>query len=135
MPENKTKATKQSAEEFLAAIPDEARRADAQRLAALLAEVTGEPAVMWGASIVGFGAYHYRYDTGREGDAAAVSFSPRKANLTLYLADGTESHRDLLADLGPHTTGKACVYLKRLDDVDVDVLRRLVRASYDNVRG
>lgn len=131
MPENKTKATNQSAEEFLAAISDEGRRTDAQRLSALMSELTGLPPVMWGSSIVGFGSYHYRYDSGREGDMAAVGFSPRKAGLTVYLVDGVSRHEELLGDLGPHTTGKACLYLKRLDDVDLGVLRRVIRTSYD----
>jgi hypothetical protein len=101
-------------EAFLAAVPDEARREDARTLCRLLADWTGEPPAMWGTSIVGFGSYHYRYDSGHEGTAALVGFSPRKANLVLYLVGGAaDRYRKLLERLGPHKTGKGCVYLKR----------------------
>ena len=95
-----------------------------------MAEETGEPPRMWGASIVGFGSYHYAYASGREGDWMALGFSPRKANLTLYLMDGFGGYGELLDRLGKHSTGKSCLYIKRLSDVDVDVLREMVRRSY-----
>jgi len=116
--------------EFLAQIPDEQRRADAHRLCALMQEITGEPPAMWGTSIVGFGSYHYRYASGREGDSALASFSPRGQHLAIYLVgEFTDRHRSALARLGPHKTGKGCLYVKRLDDVDSDALRELIDRS------
>jgi Domain of unknown function (DU1801) len=118
-----------SVAEFLASLPDQ-RRADAERLCALLREVTGEPPVLWGTSIVGFGSYHYRYASGHEGDSALVGFSPRRQQLVLYLAAEFEArYPDTVARLGPHRTGKGCLYLKRLDDVDQDALRELIDRS------
>jgi uncharacterized protein DUF1801 len=123
----KTVPTGASAEAFLAAVTGETRRADAQRLAALLAEWTGEPPVMWGASIVGFGRYEYRYDSGHGGTAPLVGFSPRKPHLVVYLVAGyQERDPELLEQLGPHGVGKGCLYLKRLGDVDHGTLRALV---------
>ena len=120
-------STMSDVEAFLAAIPNDARRADARELCALMEEATGEPPAMWGSSIVGFGRYHYRYESGHEGDAALASFAPRKAATVIYLAADFE-HRfaDLFARLGPAKTGKGCLYLKRLSDVDRDALRALV---------
>ena len=119
-----------SAADFLAAVEDGTRRADGEELARLLAEWTGEPAVMWGTSIVGFGTYRYRYESGREGTAPLVGFSPRKASLVLYVVAGVrERHPELLERLGPHKLGKGCLYLKRLGDADRDVLRGLVEAT------
>jgi Domain of unknown function (DU1801) len=116
--------------EFLARIPDERRRADAHRLCALMQEITGEPPAMWGTTIVGFGSYHYRYASGREGDSALASFSPRGQHLAIYLVgEFTDRHRSALARLGPHKTGKGCLYVKRLDDVDTDALRELIDRS------
>jgi hypothetical protein len=132
----KTQPTGADVEAFLDAVPDERRRADARTLCALLADATGEPPVLWGATIVGFGSYHYRYESGHEGTSALVGFSPRKPHLVLYLAGGFEDrHARLLARLGPHKTGKGCLYLKRLDDVDLDVLRELVDRSVRVKRG
>ena len=116
--------------EFLARVPDERRREDAYRLCALMGEITGEPPAMWGASIVGFGAYHYRYASGREGDSPLAGFSPRRQQLVIYLIGGFESrHRRALARLGPHKTGKGCLYIRRLDAVDPDALRELIDRS------
>jgi hypothetical protein len=121
---------------FLEAVPDENRRADAHALLKLMRSVTGEPPVMWGPSIVGFGSYHYRYESGRTGDARLAGFSPRKANLVVYLVGGFEDrYPKLLRRLGPHKTGKACLYLKRLGDVDLDVLRQLIERSMRVGRG
>jgi hypothetical protein len=132
----KTVPTGQDPEAFIAAVPDEARREDARRLCALLADWTGEPAVMWGTSIVGFGSYHYRYESGHGGTAALVGFSPRKANLVLYLVGGVEDrYPKLLERLGPHKSGKGCLYLKSLDDVDREVLRELVERTVRVHRG
>ena len=122
--------TGEAVRSFLAAVPDAGRRDDARRLCALLQALTGEAPVMWAGSIVGFGRYHYRYASGREGDAPLVGFAPRARNLVLYLSSGLdERYPKLLAELGPHTTGKGCLYLKRLDDADPAVLRQLVERS------
>ena len=136
MASQKTLPSDASAEDFLAAVPDEARRADAQRLCDLLSEWTGEPAAMWGGSIVGFGQYDYRYDSGHEGTAPLVGFSPRKAALVVYLTGGAqERYGKLLEQLGPHKLGKGCLYVQRLDDIDQDVLRALVDRTVRVHRG
>jgi hypothetical protein len=115
---------------FLAQVPDDRRRADARRLCALMRDITGEAPVMWGTSIVGFGSYHYRYASGREGDSALASFSPRSQHLAIYLVgEFEERHRSALSRLGSHKTGKGCLYIKRLDDVDTDALRELIDRS------
>ncbi|MFI7662295.1 DUF1801 domain-containing protein [Micromonospora parva] len=125
-----TAPTGQLVEEFLAAVPNENRRGDARRLIALMREVTGEEPVMWGPSIIGFGRYHYRYDSGHEGDSALAGFSPRKQHLVVYLVGGFEDrYASALARIGPHKTGKGCLYLKSLDRVDLAVLRELVDRS------
>jgi len=125
-----TRPREASVQEFLAGVPDQQRREDAQRLSAIMQEITGEPPVMWGSSIVGFGAYHYRYASGHEGDAPWAGFSPRRQHLVVYLvAEFGTRHRSVLARLGPHSTGKGCLYLKRLDAVDQDALRELIDRS------
>jgi Domain of unknown function (DU1801) len=129
MAENKTKATKQSVSAFLDSVADETRRKDGKALAKLMAEITGEKPTMWGPSIVGFGACHYKYESGREGDMPIVAFSPRKANLVLYLMLGFGDYGALLAKLGKHKAGKGCLYINKLADVKLDVLRELVAAS------
>ena len=121
---------------FLARVPDERRREDARRLCALMQEITGDPPALWGTSIIGFGTYHYRYASGREGDSALASFSPRRQHLVIYLVGEFEHrHRSVLARLGPHRTGKGCLYLRRLDDVDGDALRELIDRSVRVRRG
>jgi Domain of unknown function (DU1801) len=117
-------------EGFLARVPDEQRREDARRLCAMMQEITGDPPAMWGAGIIGFGVYHYRYASGHEGDSALASFSPRRQHLAIYLVGefGTR-HQSVLARLGPHKTGKGCLYIKRLDDVDHGALRELIDRS------
>jgi hypothetical protein len=127
------KPTRADVEGFLAAVPDATRRADAAALTRVMGEVTGQPPVLWGPSLVGFGRYHYRYASGRQGDAPVVGFSPRKANLVLYLLDGFDDHGDLLARLGRHSTGRSCLYVKRLSEVDLQVLRELVKRSVEAV--
>jgi len=126
---NKTQPTDASVAAFVAGIPDQRQRADSERLIALMSEVTGEPATMWGPSIIGFGSYHYRYASGREGDAPLVGFSPRKTALTLYASADEEVRADLLARLGPHKVGKGCVYVKRLSDVDEQALADLIQVG------
>ena len=129
MAEPKTKATKASVAAFLAAIPDEQRRKDCKAVAKLMQEATGEKPVLWGANIVGFGAYRYKYASGREGDWPVAAFSPRKGDLTLYIMPGFEPFADLMARLGKHKTGRSCLYLKRLEDVDLAVLKELIGKS------
>jgi hypothetical protein len=118
-----------SAEEFLSAIDNPRRRADAARVVEIMSGITGQPPTLWG-SIIGFGSYHYRYATGREGDSLVVGVAPRKGALTLY---GLVFYDDepLLADLGEHTRGKGCVYIKNLDRIDQDVLSRLIRQAWE----
>jgi hypothetical protein len=135
MAEPKTTKNSASVTDFLAAVADPRRRADAEAACALIAEATGAEPAMWGSGIIGFGSYHYRYATGRTGDWPAVGLSPRKQALTIYLSEGFEGYADLLARLGPHGTGKSCLYVKRLADVDPDVLRDLVAAGYRSLNG
>ena len=134
MAENKTKVNDASVEEFLNAIPDEKKRADAFRVMQIMREATGEEPQMWGSSIVGYGSYHYKYASGQEGDWMLTGFSPRKANLTLYITPGFEHYEGLLGRLGKFTTGKSCLYVKRLSDVDEATLRELVRESVEVMR-
>jgi hypothetical protein len=134
MAENKTKATNVSVEAFLASVPDANKRADALALIDMMQTATGEEPVMWGPSIIGFGSYHYRYESGREGDSPIVGFSPRKTALVLYIVTGFREAEPLLAKLGKHTTGKSCLYVKRLADVDLAVMRKLVDQSVAAVR-
>ena len=133
MAEPKTQPTDASVDGFLASIDDETRRRDCEALRDLMREVTGEEPKMWGLSMVGFGTYHYRYATGREGDWPLTGFSPRKRDLTVYVMAGFDRYEELMARLGKHSTGKSCLYLKRLDDVDLDVLRELVARSAEHV--
>jgi|SRR5215211_822609 hypothetical protein len=129
-PNRKMVPTSADVDVFLEAVPDEDRRADAHALLELMRSITGEPPVMWGPSIVGFGSYHYRYESGRTGDAPLAGFSPRKVNLVVYLLGGfADRYPELLKQLGPHKAGKACLYLKRLGDVDLDVLGQLIERS------
>ncbi|MAL03950.1 MAG: hypothetical protein CL625_06735 [Arenimonas sp.] len=127
--ENKTRATNADVDDFLAGVADPQRREDCQRVRKLMEAATGAPARMWGPAIVGFGVYHYRYESGREGDWMVTGFSPRKNDLTLYIMPGFARYPDLMARLGKHKTGKSCLYLKRLADVDMAVLEDLVRES------
>jgi hypothetical protein len=132
----KTQPTAADVQRFLDGIPDAKRRADARALAALMSEVTGEPPVLWGSSIVGFGAYRYRYPSGREGTSPLASFAARTGGLVVYLIGGFEDrHGQTLKQLGPHRTGKSCLYVKQLSDVDLDVLRLLIERSIAARRG
>ena len=135
MAELKTRETTASVAKFLSAIPDEQRRKDCRAIAALMRKATGKSPKMWGTSIVGFGAYHYRYASGREGDWPAIGLSPRKTALVLYVSTGFDGAENVLSRLGPHKTGKACLYLKRLSDVDRDVLRELVGSAFRETDG
>jgi len=134
MAENKTKATAASVAAHLAAIPDEARRRDCEVLAQLMARATNEPPRMWGPSIVGFGSYHYTYESGREGDSCLVGFASRKGDISVYLTGSFPEREALLAKLGRHKLAKACLYLRRLVDVDLAVLEQLVARSAASVK-
>ncbi len=129
MSDLKTQKTKASVSAFLNAIEDDQQRKDAKTIAKIMKEVTGTVPAMWGPSIVGFGSYHYKGASGREGDWLRTGFSPRKQNLSLHIMDGFEGRGALLKKLGKHKTGRSCLYVKRLEDVDVDVLRQLMTAS------
>ncbi len=133
MVELKTKQNKASVTGFLRGIEDPQRRKDCRTVLELMKEVTGSRPRMWGDSIVGFGSYHYKYASGREGDWFVTGFSPRKANLTLYIMAGFSRYKELLAKLGKHKTGKSCLYIKSLADVDLAILRQLVEDSVAHV--
>ncbi|HEX5797283.1 MAG TPA: DUF1801 domain-containing protein [Candidatus Saccharimonadales bacterium] len=128
--EPKTKKNDGDVEKFLDSVADEQRRKDARAVTKMMAEITGEPPVMWGTSIIGFGVYHYKYASGREGDWPRMGLSPRKQSLTLYLMDGFSGYDKLLGNLGKHKTGKACLYINKLEDIDLDVLKEIIRKSY-----
>lgn len=129
MAENKTKPTRFGVAEYIAAIPEPARRTEAEALLKLMQGVTAEEPKMWGPSIIGFGTYHYKYETGREGDMPIVGFSPRKPATVLYGLRASTETEALLERLGKHTTGKGCVYIKKLADVDQRVLTELIEKS------
>ena len=122
--------TKVSVQTFVNGLDDERRRREATTLISMMKKVTGEKPVMWGPTIIGFGSYHYRYASGREGDAPRAGFSPRSAALTVYCMPGFTAHRDLLDRLGPHKTSVSCLYIRRLDDVDQDVLRAIIERTF-----
>ncbi len=130
MTENKTQPTGASVDDFIAAFENPRRRADALASLAIYKAVTGLPPVMWGPSIIGFGSIHYAYESGREGDMPAAAFSPRKANMTFYLGDEFEGAEALYARLGKHKKSVACLYINKLADVDLDVLREIIARQY-----
>ena len=134
MTENKTKSGKASVTAFLNGIEDKQKRSDAKKVSAMMREATGARAKMWGSSIVGFGEYHYKYESGREGDFMITGFSPRKQALTLYIMAGFSEYKSMMKQLGTFKTGKSCLYIKRLSDVDEKVLRRLIAASVEYMR-
>lgn len=129
MAETKTRPTQMRVADFIDAAPDAVRREDAKTLVALMSRITGEEPVMWGPSIIGFGSYHYRYESGHEGDACRLGFSPRKAELVLYVLNGSPEQEAQLARLGKHKTGKACLYIRKLADVDMAVLEEIIRGA------
>lgn len=134
MVENKTKPTDASVEAYIAAIAEEPRRCDCQILVRIMSEVTKQPPQMWGSSIVGFGSYHYRYESGREGDMCITGFASRKRNISIYLLASGAKQDQLLKKLGKHKMGKACLYVTRLADIDTTVLQQLVAESVAEVR-
>lgn len=127
MAETKTKPTPVSVADFLDAVENPVRRADGKTICALMTRITGEQPRMWGPSIIGFGSYHYKYDSGHEGTSCRLGFSPRKAELVLYVLTEDEGQAETLSRLGKHKTGKSCLYIKKLTDVDEDVLEELTR--------
>ena len=133
MAELKTKKNDQSVEAFLNAVENEAKRKDSFTILEWMKEITGEEPEMWGSSIIGFGSYHYKYASGRQGDWFTVGFSPRKQNLTLYIMSGFDQYETLLEKLGKHKTGKSCLYLKKIEDVDEDILKELIRQSVAHI--
>ena len=134
MADNKTRPTRASVTAFMAAIGDRQMRADAKKVAAMMRRATGKRARMWGPSIVGYGSYHYRYASGREGDHLITGFSPRKQALSIYIMPGFDRFQGLMSKLGKYTTGKSCLYIKRLADVDEAVLERLIDESVRYMR-
>ena len=134
MAANKTQVTDASVDIFLAGVEPAQRRDDALAVCELLTRVSGEPARMWGPAIVGFGQYHYRYDSGREGDMCRIGFSPRKAQTVLYIPGGFPRYEELLAKLGKHSTGAGCLYIKKLADVDTAVLETLAGEAWEYIR-
>jgi hypothetical protein len=129
MAENKTQKTEASVIDFLNTLPEETKRQDSFTLVELLKQVSGNEPKMWGPSIIGFGEMHYKYESGREGDTCLVGFSPRKQNLTLYITGGFPKYADLLGQLGKHKTGKGCLYINKLSDVNLDVLKEIISQS------
>ncbi|GJL97382.1 MAG: hypothetical protein DHS20C06_11990 [Hyphobacterium sp.] len=129
MSENKTRPTETTPQTFLSSVEPEKRRTQSLELLKFFEDITGWKARMWGPSIIGFGEYHYKYDSGREGDFLATGFSPRKANLVLYIIPGYQDYGDILDRLGKHKLGKSCLYINKLEDIDMDVLAELVRAG------
>lgn len=134
MAEPKTKQNNESVAAFLGVIEDKQQRSDARKLAAMMRAATGSRAKMWGAAIVGFGSYHYKYASGREGDWPLVGYSPRKQNMSIYIMAGFSDFDKLMAKLGKHKTGKSCLYIKRLEDVDEAVLKALIEKSVQYMR-
>ena len=130
----KTQPTQQDAKSFLEAIENPQQRVDAFCILEMMEEASGESPIMWGDSIVGFGSYHYRYASGREGDWFLTGFSPRKKQFSLYVMSGFEQYDKLMEELGKYKTGKSCLYIKKLADVDEKILRQLIKASVDYMR-
>ena len=133
MAETKTRPTGMSVEAFIGAVENPTRREDARVVAAMMERITGHEPVMWGPSIIGFGSYRYRYESGHEGTACRLGFSPRKAELVLYVLTGGEGEAELLARLGRHRTGKSCLYVNRLAQVDLGVLEQLCARAWSRM--
>ncbi len=134
MAELKTKVNEASVEEFLSSIPDEKKRKDAFEVLELMQTITKQPPKMWGTNIVGFGSYTYKYQSGREGEWFLTGFSPRKGDVSIYLGTGYEPDTTLLQELGKHTMGKSCLYIKRLEDIKLPVLKKLIKHSITSLK-
>ena len=130
----KTTPTKMSVTSFINAVENETRRKDAKTLLALMKKLTGDKPTMWGPSIIGFGKYHYKYESGREGDMLLVGFSPRKANMVLYVLGSLKDDDPLLGKLGKFKRGRSCLYVNKLDDVDMSVLEKVIKKSYETTK-
>ena len=130
----KTVETKNSITDFINSIPDETKKKDCFAIIELMKKQTGFDAKMWGPSIVGFGSYHYKYESGREGDAPLVAFSPRKSEISLYLSSSFENRAELLQKFGKHKSAKACIYIKKLEDIDTQVLEKMISLSIKHVK-
>ncbi|GAA4426829.1 DUF1801 domain-containing protein [Bremerella cremea] len=133
MSENKTQPTKESAAKFIDTLADSQQKKDCKQLMKMMRAATGERAIMWGPSIIGFGSYHYKYESGREGDSPILGFAPRKGQISIYLSCDILQHADLLAQLGTHKTGKGCLYIRKLAEVDRDVLEQLIQRGIEEV--
>ena len=131
MAELKTKQNDESVLKFLNTITDETKRKDCFEIVEMMKNVTGLPSVMWGAAIIGFGSYHYKYESGHEGDMCMIGFSPRKQNITLYVKAAAEETNALLEKLGKHKTGKGCLYINKLSDVNIDVLKKIIKSAFE----
>jgi hypothetical protein len=134
MAELKTKVNDSSVADFINSLQDEKKRKDAHALLKVFTKATGEEPKMWGDTIVGFGSYHYKYASGREGDWMLAGFSPRKQNFALYLMIDLQHYEKLLKDLGKHKTGKSCIYIKKMEDIDSNVLTQLIKSSVDELQ-
>jgi len=134
MAKNKTTETEYSVIDFINAVPDENKRNDAFKLLKIVQEITGFEPKMWGPSIIGFGSYHYKYDSGHEGDAPLAGFSPRKTAMTIYFYLPEKEREELLPKLGRHTSSKACIYIKKLADIDIDILKKVILLSIDHTQ-
>ncbi|TQV73690.1 DUF1801 domain-containing protein [Aliikangiella marina] len=130
MSELKTRKNNTSVTSFLNSVENEKRRKDAKQILKMMKDITGEKAVMWGTSMVGFGSYDYKYASGREGTWMRIGFSPRKANTTLYIMNGFSQYNELLSQLGKYKTGKSCLYINKLEDVDIEVLKKMIKHAY-----
>lgn len=135
MAELKTRPNKASVSSFINQIEDEQKRKDCKQLSKLMRAITGKQAKMWGTSIIGFGSYHYIYKTGNEGDWMITGFSPRKQNISIYIMSGFKGHAALLKKLGNHKTAKSCLYIKKLDDIDINILEMIIAKSVADIRG
>ena len=134
MAKNKTTETTDSVSDFLNTIADDTKRNDSFKLVEIMEQETGYKAKMWGPAIVGFGSYHYIYESGREGDAPLAGFSPRKAEISLYLSQDFEEKQKLLTNFGKHKTGKGCIYIKKLQDIDEAILRQMITSSINYMK-
>ena len=134
MSSNKTQPTKVDPKDFIASVDNETRRGDAEVLLELIEELTGERPVMWGPSLIGYGTYHYKYDSGREGDFFMAGFSPRKQNMVVYVMPGFDRYAELMNKLGKYKTGKSCLYINKLKDVDMEVLKSLIKEGFEYMK-
>lgn len=129
--QNKTNPTDNSVDKFIEGVSDENMRNESKMLLQMMSRISGKDAVMWGPSIIGFDSYHYKYESGREGDMCVIGFSPRKTDLSIYLVDGVSRYENELKKLGKYRTGKSCLYLKKLSDVDYKILESIIKKSYN----